>query len=91
MNEHFGSCKVVHVFRNGRSRAVRIPKEFEFEGDEVEMQRNVDGTLTLKPVSRRKSWAEVFDAMEPLGPDDAFPEIDDPAPEAVELAWDEGT
>ncbi len=39
MNEHVSTKKIVHVFKNGRSRAVRIPKEFEFEGDEVEMQR----------------------------------------------------
>lgn len=29
----------VRVFKNGRSRAIRIPKEFEFEGDEVTIRK----------------------------------------------------
>ena len=47
MNEHVSTKKIVHVFKNGRSRAVRIPKEFDFEGDEVEMQKQADGSIIL--------------------------------------------
>ena len=50
MNEHVTTKKIVHVFKNGRSRAVRIPKEFDFEGDEVEMQKQADGSIILKVV-----------------------------------------
>jgi antitoxin VapB len=31
------------LFRNGRSQAVRIPKEFEFEGDKVLIGRDEEG------------------------------------------------
>jgi len=37
------------LFRNGRSQAVRLPKEFRFDGDEVRIRR-VAGTVLLEPV-----------------------------------------
>lgn len=43
------------LFTNGKSQAVRIPKELEFEGiNEVEITRNGD-SIVLTP--RRKSWS----------------------------------
>lgn len=39
--------KTVQVFRNGRSRAIRIPKEFEFVGDSVIMRKQPDGSILL--------------------------------------------
>lgn len=89
MNEHVSTKKIVHVFRNGRSRAIRIPKEFDFEGEEVEMQKQADGTLMLRPVGKKKTWLEVLASMESLGPEDEFPEIADMPPEPVDLGWDE--
>jgi antitoxin VapB len=49
MNIHHRDAdkKVVRLFRNGRSQAVRIPKEWEFEGDEVVIQQLPDGKLLL--------------------------------------------
>lgn len=42
------------LFLNGRSQAVRIPKEFAFEGiDEVSV-RKIGDKLILEPV--RKTW-----------------------------------
>ncbi|MBW2370372.1 MAG: AbrB/MazE/SpoVT family DNA-binding domain-containing protein, partial [Deltaproteobacteria bacterium] len=29
----------VRLFRNGRNQAIRIPREFEFEGDEAILRR----------------------------------------------------
>ena len=43
------SKRVVQVFKNGRSRAIRIPKEFEFAGDSVIMRRQPDGSILLMP------------------------------------------
>src|ERR1043166_1169396 len=40
---------VAKIFRNGRSQAVRLPKEFRFEGDEVRVRR-VPGGVLLEPV-----------------------------------------
>jgi antitoxin VapB len=42
------------LFRNGRSQAVRLPKEFRFPGDEVTLRREGDAVI-LEPV-RPKSW-----------------------------------
>lgn len=89
MNEYATTKKIVHVFKNGRSRAVRIPKEFDFEGDEVEIEKNDDGTLTLAPVRKEMTWAELFASLEPLEGDDRFEEIEDFAPEPVEMDWDD--
>lgn len=45
--------KTAKIFRSGNSQAVRIPKEFQLEGDEVEIQRR-GATLVLRP--KRTSW-----------------------------------
>lgn len=63
----------VRLFRNGRNQAVRIPREFEFEGDEAIMRREGD-RLILEPV-RGGNLLEVLRALGPL--EDAFPDIDD--------------
>lgn len=41
--------KVVQVFRNGRSRAIRIPKEFEFEAESAVLRRQPDGSILMSP------------------------------------------
>ena len=46
------------LFTNGRSQAVRIPKELRFEGREVSIRRLGDGVL-LMPV-KPSSWPEGF-------------------------------
>ena len=53
MNEHVKEPEdagdvTVSVFKNGRSRAVRIPKEFELEGDKAVMVRQPDGSILLR-------------------------------------------
>jgi antitoxin VapB len=49
------AAKTAALFTNGRSQAVRIPKELEFEGvAEVEITRDGDA-LVLRPA--RKTWA----------------------------------
>ncbi len=44
------------LFKNGRSQAVRLPKEFQFRGEEVLIQRHGEAVLL---VPREKAW-EVF-------------------------------
>lgn len=41
--------KVVRLFRNGRSQAVRIPRDWEFAGEEVVMSQLPDGKVLLMP------------------------------------------
>jgi antitoxin VapB len=37
------------IFMHGRSQAVRLPKEFRFEGNEVRIIRTEGGGVLLKP------------------------------------------
>jgi len=47
--------RTASLFKNGKNQAVRLPKEFEFEGvTEVEIQRDGE-SIILTP--KRKSWA----------------------------------
>jgi antitoxin VapB len=75
------SQRRVRLFRNGRNQAVRIPREFEFPGEEAIMHKEGD-RLILEP-ARPTSLLAVLESLEPL--EETFPEIDDPAPEAVDL------
>ncbi|WP_152048073.1 antitoxin [Aureimonas psammosilenae] len=77
------------VFRNGRSRAVRIPKEFDFEGDEVTIRREADGTLRILPDRKEMTPAELvawLRSLPPLSPEEMnFPDIDDLPPKPVDF------
>jgi antitoxin VapB len=48
------------IFRTGRSQAVRLPKEYRFEGDEVYIRR-VGNTVVLQP--KDKTWDDVLHAL----------------------------
>lgn len=39
--------KTAKVFKHGNSQAVRLPKEFRFDGDEVLVKRSAAGVLLL--------------------------------------------
>jgi antitoxin VapB len=80
MNEHVKVKKIVHVFKNGRSRAVRIPKEFDFDGDEVEVTKNENGEILLRPIKKPRTLAEALSMMEPIPKEEWFPEIEDYPP-----------
>jgi len=49
------------LFRNGRSQAVRLPKEFRFEGDEVTIRRMGRGVLLEPKISDVKEWLRKLD------------------------------
>lgn len=54
------------VFTNGSNRAIRIPRDMDFEGvSELAISREGD-TITLRPV--RPSWASLKD-VEKADPD----------------------
>jgi antitoxin VapB len=57
------------LFRNGGSQAVRIPKEFRFEGREVRVRRVAEGVL-LAPVGpqvAKGDWDAVRRVVKSLG------------------------
>ena len=45
------------IFWTGRSQAVRLPKEFRFEGDEVRIRRHGSAVI-LEPVAEDWSWLD---------------------------------
>ena len=52
------SRKVARVFMNGRSQAVRLPKEFRFDTDRVLVRRE-GRHVVLSPMF--KDWADYFE------------------------------
>lgn len=71
----------MRLFKNGRSQAVRIPREFELPGKEAVM-RKVGQRLIIEP-ARKKSLLAVLATLKPI--DEEFPPIDDKPPEPVDL------
>ena len=63
----------VKLFNNGGNRAIRIPKDFEFAGDEATIRKDGD-RLIVEPV-RKGSLLDVLAGLPPL--DEPFPDIDD--------------
>lgn len=62
------------LFMHGRSQAVRLPKEFRFEGSEVRVSRVGDKVILepmeKEPVDLDKFWAE----LDSLGAKDFLPD-----------------
>ena len=59
--------KKAKLFKNGNSQAVRLPKEFRFEGDTVYIRKQGDDViLSSKPLT----WDEFFNS--PSSFDDDF-------------------
>ena len=52
--------KTAKVFQSGNSQAVRIPKEFHLDGEEVEIRKR-GRSLILRP--KRQSWAALFESL----------------------------
>jgi antitoxin VapB len=75
------------LFSNGRSQAVRLPKEFRFEGNEVRVRRLGTGVL-LEPTENLqgpwKSLEELYARFTPSDP--IFPEGRE-QPEMQERDW----
>ena len=71
------ATKTAKLFKNGRSQAVRLPKEFRFEVKEVAIRRNeATGEVVITPVPAEPpsisfdEWFALYDAI----PDDASEE-----------------
>ena len=47
------------LFWTGRSQAVRLPKEFRFEGDEVRIRRQ-GNAVVLEPVGDDWAWLDAI-------------------------------
>jgi antitoxin VapB len=52
---------IAKLFRNGRSQAVRLPREFRFEGTEVRVRRLAEGVLLEPIITDTAKWFEELD------------------------------
>jgi antitoxin VapB len=52
---------IAKLFQNGRSQAVRLPKEFRFEGDRVRIRRVAQGVLLEPLIPDTARWFEELD------------------------------
>lgn len=61
---------IAKLFQNGSSQAVRLPKEFRFEGDRVRIRRVAQGVLLEPLISDTARWFEELDQFnsEPFPP-----------------------
>ena len=61
---------IAKLFRNGRSQAVRLPREFRFAGDRVRVCRVDDGVLLEPVISDVGKWFTEMDRfrIEPFLP-----------------------
>jgi len=66
----------VRLFRNGRNQALRIPREFELEGEEAILRKEGD-RLIIEPV-RKGRLVALLASLEPLT--EEFPDIDEDLP-----------
>jgi virulence-associated protein VagC len=68
------SSGTAKVFMSGRSQAVRLPKEFRFDVDEVSIKRDGDSVILTPKRNAAKSWAEIREMAKaiPAGEFDAF-------------------
>ena len=62
----------VRLFRNGRNQALRIPREFELQGNEAIIRREGD-RLIVEPI-RKGQLLSLLSTLDSL--DETFPDID---------------
>ncbi|MGI9303759.1 MAG: antitoxin [Gammaproteobacteria bacterium] len=71
------TAKVAKVFMNGRSQAIRLPKEFRFSCEEVYV-RKVDGGILIS--AKKPSWDDFFN-QESAFDDDFLNDREDTPPQ----------
>ena len=52
--------KTAKLFKNGKSQAVRLPKEFRMSGDEVYIKKQGEAIILLP---KENSWAPLFGSL----------------------------
>ncbi len=66
----------VRLFRNGRNQALRIPREFELEGNDAIIRKEGD-RLIVEPIRKGRLLA-LLATLPAL--DESFPDIDEDLP-----------
>jgi antitoxin VapB len=68
----------VRIFRNGRSQAIRIPREFALPGNEVTISRDRKGRLIVEAARKPNPMdlVKLLHTWGPLSDEDSMPPID---------------
>jgi len=72
---HDSHTRTAKLFWNGRSQAVRLPKEFRFDGDEVEISHDGD-QVVLTPVARERFAGGYWSRIDALAGTDDLADIE---------------
>jgi antitoxin VapB len=70
---------IAKLFQNGRSQAVRLPRQFRFAGDRVRVRRVGNGVLLEPIASDVAAW---FAALDQVGARSDQPFMSDGTPES---------
>jgi antitoxin VapB len=54
---------IAKLFRNGGSQAVRLPREFRFEGSQVRVRRVAEGVLLEPLIANSAQWFAELDRL----------------------------
>ncbi len=78
--------RTVSLFKNGKSQALRIPKEFEFDAKEAVITRGEGGQLTIAPVKEKtfREWLNEWAEEDTDSEDLEWPEIEDLPPKPID-------
>ena len=77
------------VFMTGRSQAVRLPKAYRFNVDEVLIEQQPDGALLLRPKPKRPLGERLRAILQGLPDDPAFERPPQPPLERDAAWWNE--
>jgi len=58
--------KTAKIFQNGQSQAVRLPKEFRFEGNHVFIKKEGDTVILIQ---QKNSWDMLFNSLDKFSDD----------------------
>lgn len=70
--------KIAKIFMNGRSQAVRLPKEYRFDTDEVYIRRQGKNIILT---AKKPTWDEFFDCRSVFDDDFLNERMDNPPQE----------
>ena len=73
--------QVAKIFMNGRSQAVRLPKEFRFDTDEVYITKQGSSVIITE---KKPTWDDFFDSQSAFD-DDFLKDRPDTLPQAREF------
>ncbi|TPE48189.1 antitoxin [Amaricoccus solimangrovi] len=57
-------ARIAKIFRSGNSQAVRLPKDFRFEVEEVEVSREGDAVILRPRANAARPWSALRAAVD---------------------------